>query len=229
MRALLAQLVVTASLGTAAADTFEAQASAAQRVRHVDDVVWALTATCAQGAEIHRRQCRLLRDARAQALAGATLLVEPEPGTLRVGPWSPARRSVTLTLSSCIRCSGVTIDGRTWHLTGAVPRSEAGALAPQPLYDSARVFSSEAAAAAWRASISTARVQLVVKVPDKRRWQVEGKDGLLLDVLGYRVIAPCTGDVVLAKPPSNSVPPDKQACGAPAAFSSARRFGIPRV
>lgn len=204
--------VLAALAGVAAASTFEDAAKSARRVRDVIDVVWPLTATCDQGDDVQQRQCRAIRDAAARALAGATLLVDAEPGVLELGTWNPAKKSVSVLLTSCVSCRGVVIDGRTWHVTGAPPRVEGGKLATVPLHDNAKQFADEAAAKAWLRSLADARVQLVVKVPDKRRWQVGGKDGLALDVLGYRVISPCSGAAVISSPASGSVPPDPTAC-----------------
>ena len=213
---LLGVLAIVGGLspGAATADSFEDQATGARRVRSLDDVVWALTASCDQGEPGQQRQCRLIRDARAKALRGQTLRVDAEPGTLELGAWSAAKKSVSVTLSACVSCQGLAIDGRTWYVTGAPPRLEGGRVTTAALHDSARLFPDERAAQAWRASVATARVELVVKVPDRRRWLVGGKDGLQLEVLAHRVVVPCTGAVVLASPPSGNIDPDRQACAA---------------
>lgn len=195
-----------------AEDTFEAKASGATKVARFDDVVWSLTAACDKGDDVHNRQCRVIRDARAKQLAGATLLVEAEPSALDVGKWSAAKKSVAVTLTACIRCTPLELEGRKWYVTGAPARVEAGKLTAANLYDSAKQFSDEASANAWIGSLKSARVQLITKVPDKRRWLVDGKDGLLLDVVGYRVVQPCTGTVLFAKPVSGPAEPDKSAC-----------------
>lgn len=58
------------------------------------------------------------------------------------------------------------------------------------------------------------RVQLVLKVPARPRWQVAGKDGLAFELVAYRVIKPCDGAVVVASAGSGPAAPDKQACPA---------------
>ena len=213
----LAFALAAAAPSDARAAGFEQAAARAIRVAQLDELVWALTATCDRGDEVQDRQCRLIRDRRAQAYAGATILVDAEPGTFTAGPWSPEKRSAPVRLTGCVRCAPLAIDGRAWHLTVGAPRGvdERGAVRTAPLYDSARVFPDEAAAKTWLAaasSVAATRVQLVLKVPARPRWQVAGKDGLALELVAYRVITPCTGGVVIAAPPADPAEADPRAC-----------------
>ena len=213
-RALLVASLVLAPTLARADDTFEAKAAGAKKLAHVDDVVWALTAACTTGDDTQQRQCRTLRDRSAQALAGATLLVDADPDSLDLGAWSAAKKSVSVTLSACIRCGGIASEGKTWRVTGGAPKVENGKVRGPALYDTARQFASGDMAAAWQKAVEHRKVELLVKLSDKPRWNVGGIDGLALDVLGYRVITPCNGTVVLANPPSGNAPPDKAACAA---------------
>ena len=209
-------LVLAASTVARADDTFERKANAAVPVNSFEDVVWALTAPCDKGDELHQRQCRLIRDTRAKQLTGATLLVDAEPGAFVAGPWNPAKRSVPLVLEACIRCGGVQVDGRTWHLTGSTAHMNGTKLSAAALYDNARPFPDEARAKKWIAGVKAARTQMVLKVPDKRRWLVGGNDGLLFEVLAWRVVQPCTGEVVISSLPSGPAEKDRAACSAAA-------------
>ncbi len=199
-----------------AEDTFEARAKDGVRIRRLDDLVWALTAACDKGDDVQQRQCRQIRDRKLKALAGATLVLDGDADAFELGRWNAAKKSVSVTLSACVRCGGVELEGRTWHLmgSGTPPRFEGGKLRAGTLHDNARAFSDEASATAWIKSLKSHGVQLLVKVPDKRRFQVSGKDGLQLDIVGWRVINPCDGSIVIASPASGSVAPDKQACNA---------------
>lgn len=220
MRALIVASVLCAAASPAVADdTFEAQAAGALRVRHVDDIVWAFTAPCDGGDDTHRRQCRRLRDARHAELANATLLVEAERDAFVVGAWSPAKKSATLTLSACIRCTGIEVDGKTWYVVGTKdgvppPRFERGTLRAGQLHDTAKTFPDDAAAKRFAAGLAAAKVQLLVKVPKKPTWTLDGKSGVTLELLGYRVVSPCDGSVVLASPTSGPAEADKAACAA---------------
>jgi hypothetical protein len=238
-RCLLAGLalgVALAPLAAAHADSFEAQAEAAVPVKRLDDLVWALTAACDRGTEIEQRQCRLLRDRRAAQLAGTTLLVDGDPGALEVGTWHPQRKSLQLAVTSCIRCAGIEVDGKTWHLVGgSLPRIDRDRLHTSILHAATRTFPDAASAAAWTEAMKAVRVDYVVKLPpppgpvarpargkppapapDRRRWQLGGKQGLAFDTVGFRVVTPCDGVVIAARPPAQPVPPDTQACTAAA-------------
>lgn len=214
MRALLALAIATAPLVASADDTFEAKATGARAMIHVEDVVWALTATCTQGDDAQNRQCRVLRDRTAAAHAGQTLLVPADGFALDLGAWDSARKSVPVTLTSCIRCEGVSVEGKTWFITGGAPKVEGGKVRGAPLYDTARQFATPETAAAWLKAVKNHKVELVVKVPAKPRWSAGGKEGIQLDVLAYRVTTPCNGTVVLANPPSQNAAPDQAACAA---------------
>ena len=215
-RAVLATMMIAALPALAIADdTFEQKAAAARKVVNLDEVVWALTAPCTWGDEVQQRQCRLVRDARAKVEIGATLLIDADPTAFEVGPYSTAKKSVPLQLSSCIRCTGVAIADKTFYVTGVTPRVEGNVVKTPFLYDTARQFSDEAAAKAYATSVKGSRVQMVIKVPDRKRWQVGGKDGLVVDVLAWRVVTPCTGAVLIASPASGPAEPDRKACPVP--------------
>jgi hypothetical protein len=221
MKPALAVVVAVVLVGPAGAvaladDTFEGRAQSAVRIKRIDDLVWPLVAPCDRGDDVQQRQCRLVRDQKARAITGGLFLVDGDAGAFVAGSWSAAKKSLPLTLIACIHCAGIAIDGRTWHVTGmGATRIEDGKLRPVTLFDNIRMFADEAAATAWLDAVKTARVQYLVKVPDKadkRRWQLGGKDGLALDIVGYRVYAPCDGAIVVANPPAKHVEPDKKAC-----------------
>lgn len=211
MKALVVAAVLVPS--AAFAQAFEAKAETAT-VSRVDDVVWAFTATCSTGDEVQQRQCRLVRDRRQKALAGATLLVDGETAALELAKWSPQKKSLGFTVTSCISCTGVAVDGKKWFVigNGAAPRFEGPRVRTHVLRDTALPFADEAAATAWTKPLAHARVQYLVKVPDRPRWTAGGGGGLSLQILGYRVINPCDGSIVAADPASGSVAPDKKVC-----------------
>ena len=218
MRLLLAAALIAGTAHGARADeTFESKSTV--RVRDLADLTWALTATCETGDDVQQRQCRIVRDARQKELAGATLLVDAKPAAFELGAWSPAKKSVPLSLSACIDCGGVAVGGKTYFLTGANAQPAADGARVKTavrLLDTTRTFPDEGTAKAWLEVTGAVRVQMLVKVPDRAaRWQVGGKDGLALDIVGYRVYAPCTGAVIVASPASGPLDPDKAACAKP--------------
>jgi hypothetical protein len=205
-------IVVLACAATARADTFENRANGAQRIRRLDDLVWPFVAACDKGDDVHQRQCRKVRDRKLDALAGATVVVDGEATAFTAGAWNAAKKSVPLTLVSCVSCSGVELDGKKYVLTGAQPRVDGGNLRGGVLYDSAKRFADDAGASAWTKTLANVRVELVVKLPANRKLPTAGKDGLLLDIVAWRVITPCDGSIVIAQPESAAVAADKQAC-----------------
>ncbi len=218
MKTLAVALVLAAAPMTAHADdTFEAKAQGAMRIARTDDLVWALIAPCDKGDDVQQRQCRIVRDRKAKALAGATLLVDGDTQALEIGKWSAPKKSVSVQLSACVRCGGVEIDGKPWFVMGGgTPRWESNKLRASTLYDNARQFPDEASATSWAKSMSTAKFQLLVKVPaeGKRRFSVSGKEGLALDIVAWRVINPCDGAIVISSVTSGPVEPDKKMCAA---------------
>ena len=203
-------------------DTFDAKAAGAQHVKHVDDIVWALTATCDQGDDTQNRQCRKLRDGRAAELANATLLVEAERNAFNIGAWSAQKKSVALSLDACIRCGGIDVGGKTWFVVGtkdgvAAPTWKGAKLVAGTLHDNAKTFGDDAASKAWSQAAAKSTVQLLVKVGPKAKQNIENKNVLALEVIGYRVFSPCDGSVVFASPKSETVAvdkSDKKACAA---------------
>lgn len=218
MRAF-ALLPLVFAAGSAAADTFEATTEHAHRIGRIENVVWALTASCDGGDDTQQRQCRRVRDARAAELAGATLLVDGDKDAFEVGEWSQQRKSLPVVLNACIRCGGVEVDGKTYHVVAgkdgnANARIVDGKLLGARVYDTAKQFPDEASAKAFADAVGNARVQFLVRVPAKPRTTVGGKPVIALDLVGYRVVSACDGPVVVASPASGPTQPDRSQCGA---------------
>jgi hypothetical protein len=211
MRTALAILIALARI--AHADTFEAHAQGAQRVR-AEDLVWTLTATCSDGDDTHQRQCRHARDARRAELGRSVLLIDGDAEAFDVGAWNASTKTVPLTVSACIRCYGALVDGKPWYVVGSgvATTLRGDVFTTAPLRSVAVAFPTETDAAAWSRAVGNARLELVVKVPAHPQWSHDGKDGLALEIVAWRVVAPCDGMIVVASPPSTPVPPDKTQC-----------------
>jgi hypothetical protein len=192
--------------------TFDDAAAGAVRVTRLDELVWALTAPCDHGDDVEQRQCRQVRDAQRQTFLAGTLLVDGEPTALTLGPWELANRTAPLSLAACVSCDGVVVDGKRWFVVGKGPRPPGERRGPS-VHDARRAFPDEAAAASWRAGIAKLRVQFLIKVTVGATWSEGGRDGVAVDVVGFRVYSPCQGEVVCASPLSDVVEPDVKACG----------------
>lgn len=187
-----------------AEDTFEAKAAGAQRVSQVDDLVWAFATSCDAGDDTQQRQCRRLRDVRQAQLANATILVDAEKDAFNVGGWNAKTRSVPLTLTGCVACGGVEIDGKKWFVGNVKDK----------LHDNARTAADENAAKAFTKLATGARTQLIVKLAPKPKLvrPDDGKNVLAIEVVGYRVFTPCDGAIIVANPPSGPAEANKKAC-----------------
>ena len=208
-------VVLATTAHARAEDSFEAKAAGAQRIHRIEGLVWALTAACDAGDDIAQRQCRHVRDARAAELATQTLVVDADADAFEVGEWSPAKKSVPLTLNACIRCLGVELDGKTWFVVGSglAPHFENNRLKVATLHDNARTFPDEATAKQWIRAVSNVHVELLVKVGAKPRWSDANRNGIVLDVIGYRVFTPCDGGIICSSPISGTAAADKKQCG----------------
>jgi len=220
---ILSVLGLVPATSAFADDSFETLAQSAQRVKRVDDLVWALTAKCDAGNDTQQRQCRRLRDARATEVKGATLLIEADHDAFTVGAWSSTKKSSPLSVTACIRCKGIDVDGKSWFVAGTretnqPPRFQAGKQVGATLEESTKTFADSASAKKFADSVATAKVQFVVRVPAAPVWTDSNKQGIAFEVLAYRVYSPCDGGVLMAKPKSGPGDVDKRACaGIPAA------------
>jgi hypothetical protein len=215
MRAAIAILVVLGAVAHAHADdSWEARVQNAERVHRIENVVWALTATCDGGDDAHQRQCSHVRDSRVAQLASETLLVDADAEAFDVGPFDPAKGTIHFDITACIRCLGVAVDGKTWFVvaSGAPAHARGDIVAAGPLHGDTRTFHDEAAAKAWARQVGNAHVELVVKVPAHPKWTDGGKNGIELDVVAWRVVSPCDGAVIASSLPAGPGPADKAQC-----------------
>src|SRR5690606_29269565 len=91
---------------------------------------------------------------------------------------------------------------------------EDGRVAPRAALETAVVLPDEAAYAAWREQVlPRLREELVVSLDGARTWSQGGVSGVSVQLRGWRVYDPCTGDVIAARPPSADLPADAAACG----------------
>lgn len=209
MRTILILLLLLGATAHAD-DTFEAKAAGAVKITALEDLVWGVVAACDSTDDVEARQCRHLRDAKLAGLAGKMLALDV--GAYTVGEWSSAKKSAELTLSGCIACDGVFIDGKRYSVIATAPHVEGGKVDARPITQTARQFDSSAARGKLDALAKQSRVELIVKLPAQPRWEQAGKAGITLEVVAYRVSVPCDGMVLLASPPSAKGPVDPKTC-----------------
>lgn len=218
---VLAALVSLAVPAIAAADTnspWDDAASDATRIRKLDRVVWALTATCEQGDDLNQRQCRILRDVAAAKLRGKKVIVEVS-GATEIGAWDAAKKSTPITVRGCADCAGIEVDGQKWYVVAnkAAPKISGDKVQAAELTETAKPFANDALASGWKDSAGPRlRTELILTIPaDEKKavWNRDGARGLAVEVLGYRVYDACDGSIVVAEPDSTSGPSDRKTCG----------------
>ena len=201
------------------ASSFDQASQGAVRIarRDLAGWAWALTATCDQGDEMTQRQCRVIRDARAQQIKGQTFVVDAEPAAFFAGGWDPSKKSITLTVRGCIACAPVDVAGKKVFIVTnkAAPTDTGETLQAAVIHETAKVFDDDAKANAWEAkAIPRLKIELVFAVPPGNpQWSRNGKDGIAVNVLAFRVVDPCDGGVVCSSGGAASMDPDKKACG----------------
>lgn len=96
----------------------------------------------------------------------------------------------------------------------APPIIEPLAIEPPAIAASERVFRDEAAALAWIKKAAHARAQFLVRIPEPANWQFGSKQGISLELVSYRVWAPCDGTVLMASDTVTKGPIDSETCQA---------------
>lgn len=207
--------------GKAAKPTFEALSKSATRVDRggIAGLLWAVSASCdGAGDALDVRQCRAIKAARADRLADQTFIVPGDAGAFVVGAFDVKKKSIPLTLSGCVACvEPIEVAGKQLYVVAnkAAP-TFAGAVAKAAvIHETTRTFSDEEQALDWRAKVvPRLQTEFVVRLVERGAvWQRDGKDGVAVEILGFRVFDPCDGGIVCASPASGKAAVDRAACG----------------
>ncbi len=223
--ALLALLLTVSLSGIARAgdedskQTFETTAQGATRVDRAGlaGLLWSLSASCDHGDELARRQCRAVRNARARRLGTQTFIVPGDASAFAVGAFDAKKKSLPLMVSGCIACiETISVDDQALYvLSKNKGATFQGAVARAAVtHETARPFADEDAALEWRTEVvPRLRTEFVVKLDASSTWKRDGKQGISVEILGFRVWDPCSGGIVCASPKSGKASVDKVACG----------------
>lgn len=210
-------------VGTAAAQdkTFDSVAQGATRIDrdHLAGIIWAMTAPCSSGDDLNQRQCRAVRDARVRANAGQTFIVSGDASAFVVEAFDDKKKSAPLTVQGCIACvDPLIVDGKHYYvLSNMAPPEWKGSIAvAAPIHTTSKTFKSGAEAAVnWRTEVvPRLKTDFVIKIPSSGAlWKADGKLGLGVEVLGFRVGDPCDGHIICASPKAGKIATDKSTCG----------------
>jgi hypothetical protein len=194
----------------------QSMAALAVGASELEGLAWAATAACADGDELARRQCRVVRDARLERGRAAVLRVTGDRGALEIGAWDAAGQGLPIIVRGCVACvATVDVGGSARHLAavdGALV-VEGGVLRGAVVHRSTRLFSSEAAAERWQVEVAPRLVtELLVRLPPASAPRPAG-DAVAIEVVGFRVHDPCSGAVVASSAQADPVRADPGRCG----------------
>lgn len=219
MRAAVLIAAVALASPAYADTTFEAQAQGAKAVTRLDDLVWTFTGNCAWNRnDVQTRQCKALKEKQMAALRTQPLLIEGDATAFAIGAFDDKKKSAPTNLVGCIRCAPIKVDGEDWKVvTGPAkngdPTQDGGTLHMPQLLDRAEQFPDLAALDSWSKATGVPRVQFIVRADAWHLFPAGGKT-IVLELVGWRVIAPCTGEILASSSPSQPLAPDKKACSA---------------
>jgi hypothetical protein len=202
------------------AQSFEEIAGDALRVDkgQLGGILWALTASCSDGDDLAKRQCRAVRDTVVATYQGQTLIVPGDASAFQVGEFDAKKKNAPIVLQGCVACVDplsvdssnlyVTSDKGATGWTGNV--AQAGAI-----HKTSRTFKSADEATDWTAKVvPRLKTEFIVEVPKNLKvWKDGGHEGVSLTVLGFRVYDPCDGGIICSSPKSGKANVDKVACG----------------
>jgi hypothetical protein len=176
---------------------------------------WSQVAECKDQDDFFRRQCEGIKAARRERIAGSTFLLETS-GALEVMPFDPKAMSVDVQVTACAACGGVKIAGERRYIVGrGAVKVVGGRVTPVSLHRGTRTFTSKAEGETWAKTVAPRlTAQLLLRLPAALEpWKDAGSEGYHVEVVGFRVLDPCTGGVLFSQPKSASVAPDSSACG----------------
>lgn len=215
-----AALPVRAHAETDNKESFEATADGAMRIDReaLAGLLWSLTATCSDGDALAQRQCKAIRSARLRKVASRRFVVPGDASAFAAGAFDAKKLSLAVSLSGCIACvEPITVGGRAMYV---VSKKEAptfqGAVAKAALiHETTRPFKTEEAAVEWRTKVvPRLRTEFVVQIAGETAlWKRGEKEGIAVDIVGFRVYDPCDGVIVSASPKSQKAAVDRAACG----------------
>ena len=87
------------------------------------------------------------------------------------------------------------------------------------LHTGTMTFKTRAEGKEWARTVAPRlRADFLVRIPGKlETWSEGGASGYRVEVVGFRVVDPCKGQVLWSNPPASNLPPDPGAAACPAA------------
>jgi hypothetical protein len=201
-------------------ESFEEVSKGATRLDRdgLSGILWSLDASCDDGDELAKRQCAAVKAARVRRVAGKAFVVPADSAAFTVGAWDGKKKSLPLALAGCVACAEpIGVGGKPLYVVSnkAAPTFKGAVAAAATIHETSRPFKSEEDAVTWRTVVvPRLKTEFVVRIAgESSKWKREGKEGIAVEVIGFRVYDPCDGGIVCADPKSAKAPVDKVACG----------------
>jgi hypothetical protein len=202
--------------------SYEVAAFEAQEIASHKDlaaILWAYLGSCDSiDNDFGRRQCESLRTARRGQLAGKTFRMAGDRLSLSALDFDDKKKTLEIKLYGCIACSAaVTVEGQSLYVLGTGQATIFGTTVLGPMVHSVfRKFQDEDAALQWKRDVvPRARTELVFRIPatpEEFLWRRDLTQGVAVEIVGYRIHDPCTGQVIMAQPRSRPVAKDPSTC-----------------
>ena len=229
MRQLLVVAVLAAATALAAparADqNFDEQARKAVEVVGPEGLAalfWSQLTQCklgSDGDDFTGRLCEGVREARRARVAAATFLVSAE-GAVEPEPYNEKAMSIDVGVRACAACKGVELAGERRYIIGrGEVKLAGGRVRAASLHTGTKTFKTRAEGKEWARTVAPRlRADFLVRIPGKlETWSEGGASGYRVEVVGFRVVDPCKGQVLWSNPPAGNLPPDPGAAACPAA------------
>ena len=221
MRHLLALCIVTAAAVPAAhaQETFDQKAKNAVEVHGPEGLgalFWSQLAQCKADDDFTRRQCEGVREARRARVAATTFMVTAD-GALEPEPFNQKSLSIDVGVRACAACKGVELAGERRYLVGRGDlKLVGGRVRAASLHTGTMTFKNKSDGGEWAKKVAPRlRADFLVRIPGKlETWSEAGATGYKVEIIGWRVVDPCKGQVLWSSPPAAAIPADPSACPA---------------
>ncbi len=199
----LGSLVLVAALTSAAsAETFEEISASARKLPDASLLVFPFADACKLEGDLARRACQGIRAARQAALVGKRW-VTTATGGVGFGKFD-LKGTLPVIARGCILCVASKPEGDPWFIVSkGTLAGDAGALAGPDLGFVNQKVADEASAAKYATEMAPQlATELVFALTADKPAAKGGASALTAEVLAWRIVDRCTGDVLASEPDS---------------------------
>jgi hypothetical protein len=203
-------LITLISSAPAEARTFEQMLKKAQHVERLSRVIGPFLQQCRSGSSLRAIQCRAIRSRMRHRVKNGTYFGTVD--AIHVGQYNNTKLNFPVSVMGCLTCQGpakldpALYGKKDWYVTTGRPRAikrEKDKLV-FPGLELAKIVRpvGPSQVESWMQSVRpNLKVQMIYRV-EGNQWKANGKQGLEVKLLGYRLYNQCSGKVLASKPPS---------------------------